>query len=202
MRSIKMKKQVLALTFAISTIFCWTAQASRNLPAGATVIVPGSTSGAEIDLAGGVVTDKIIPFKISNSAGTLLFKGSLQNRVVRSASTGELHFYYRIRETQAGLPGQILGLGTQTFKDPPRISTSYRVDGLGTVAPRYASRSSNGARVTIRFPAKGAGTLDAGEESKFMVIKTTAKRYNNLGMTQIVLVSGESATMKTAQPVP
>jgi hypothetical protein len=197
-----MKTQLLALGFAVSAMISIHAEASRNLPAGRTVVIPASSSGAEIDLAGGVVLDKIIPFKISNSAGTLLFKGSLQNRVVKSASSGELHFYYRIRETQTGLPGQILGFSTQTFKDPARISTSYRVDGLGSVAPRFATRSSNGARVTIRFPAKGAGTLDAGEESKFMVIKTMAKHYNNMGLTQIVLVSGESASMKTAQPVP
>lgn len=197
-----MKKQILGFMFVATAIFSMAAQASTNLLPGATVIVPGVTSGAEIDLAGGVIVDKIIPFKIVTPGGVLLFRGNLQNRIVKSASTGELHFYYRIRDTQAGLPGKVLAVTTQSFRVPPMIATSYRVDGLGTVAPRFATRSSNGVQVRFRFPFQGPAMFDAGESSKFFVIKTDGKHYNNLGYTRITLRSGHSVLMRTVQPLP
>lgn len=196
-----MKNLGMSLMFVVTAVFSLAAQASTNLPPGATVAVPGTTSGTEIDLAGGVVIDRLIPFKIVTSAGVLLFRGNLQNRIVRSASSGEFHFYYRIRDTQAGLPGKVLAVTTQSFNHPPMISTSYRVDGLGMVAPRFASRSANGAQIIFRFPTQGPAMLDAGESSKFFVIKTDAKHYNNSGYTRITLHSGQSVLLRTVQPM-
>lgn len=195
-----MKKQVMALVLITAAIFSFTAQASTNLPAGTTVAVPGTSSGVEVDLAGGVILDKLIPFKIVSSSGELLFRGNLQNRIVRSAADGDLHFYYRIRDTEAGLPGKILAVNTQSFRLTPRISTNYRVDGLGMLAPLTASRSSNGAQVMFRFARRGRSVFDAGENSKFFVIKTNSKHYNGFGYTRIILRTGESVILKTLQP--
>jgi hypothetical protein len=195
-----MKKHILSFIFFSTTLIGLAASASVNLPHGATVAVPGATASAEIDLAGGVVVDNLIPFKIVTSGGAVLYQGNLQNRVVRSTSTGQLHFYYRIRDTAAGLSGKVLGVSTQNFRVPPRIATSYRVDGLGTVAPVSATRSANGAQVIFRFPAQGQGMLIAGQSSKFFELKTTAKNYNKDGLTRITLTTGESVVLKTVQP--
>jgi hypothetical protein len=42
--------------------------------------------------------------------------------------------------------------------------------------------------------------LDAGENSKFFVLKTDAKHYNNFGYTRITLRSGQSVLLRTFQP--
>ncbi|HEY8272539.1 MAG TPA: hypothetical protein VIG33_16720, partial [Pseudobdellovibrionaceae bacterium] len=196
-----MKKQVMTLMCVITSVCSVVVQASTSLLPGTTVIVPGTTLGTEVDLAGGVVINKLVPFKIVTSSGKLLFRGNLQNRIVRSASDGNLHFYYAIRDTEAGLPGKILALTTESFRTTPVISTNYRVDGFGMVAPQTASRSYNGAQVMFRFSHRGPGMFDAGENSKFFVIKTEAKHYNEFGYTRITLRSGQSVLLKTAQPL-
>ncbi|MGZ3742329.1 MAG: hypothetical protein ACXWRA_00600 [Pseudobdellovibrionaceae bacterium] len=195
-----MKKQFITFIFAVSAVFSICARASTDLLPGSTVRLSGTSAEAEIDLAGGVVIDKITPFKILSKTGELLFRGNLQNRIVRSSSDGSLHFYYRIRDTQAGLPGMISAIATQSFRLTSRVSTSYRVDGTGLVVPQYASRSYSGEQVTFRFGLRGPWRFHAGENSKFFMIKTDAKHYNGFGYTRITLRTGQSVLIKTAQP--
>lgn len=195
-----MRKYFASLMFTGSALLSITAGASTSLPPGSAVPVPGATSAAEIDLAGGVILDRLIPFKIVNPGGVVLFRGTLQNRIVRSTATGNLHFYYRIRDTAAGLPGKIAALTTRNFRASPNLATSYRIDGLGTVPPTSASRSADGAQIIFRFGPQAGATLNAGDSSKFFELKTTAKRYNPYGTTRISLLSGHSVILRTAQP--
>jgi len=167
------------------------------LTPGATVPLPSSTAAMEPDLAGVVLLDKLIPFDITSAGGQPLCRGQLQNRVVRSNKTGLLHFYYRIRGTVPNLPGRITTVGTVKFFDALKVA--YRLDGLGTVNPAGASRSSAGELVTFDFKPS---VLRCDAESRFFFIKTNAKQFAPGGQTRLVLGTGEVAALETVIPVP
>ena len=178
------------------------AEASVLLPDGAVgVPLPGTTAAAEPDLAGTVLHDELIPFVIRDAAGNTLFGGVLQNRAVRSR-TQLVHFYYRIRDTAPGLPGRIVRVDTVDF--PGTIYVDYRIDGLGTVAPREAGRAGErvkfffAGRPTVVAPAP-LGLL-AGTESRFFFVKGVYYSFGPGGSTTLVLAAGQQVTLSTVRP--
>jgi len=68
---------------------------------GATVALPGTTAAAQPALAGVVVRDALIPFSVDDGIGHTIFKGTLQDRVVRENGSGTLDFYQTIRADAA-----------------------------------------------------------------------------------------------------
>ncbi len=161
----------------------------------------GATVAAEADLAGTVLYDKLLPFTIRGAGGAVLFVGTLQNRVVRSTRTGTLHFYYRIRDTKAGLNGVVKEVKTYGFQGFSEIAVDWRPDGLGAINPFSAERSAGaGSFITFNFSPTGGTVLVGGEESKFFYIKTAAKRFLLNGRTMVILAGGQIATLQTAVP--
>jgi hypothetical protein len=176
--------------------------ASEFLPAGAgPILLPGTTVAVEADLAGTVIHDKLIPFRIASAAGALLFEGVLQNRVVKGA-TGDLHFYYRIRDTKAGLNGIIRYVTTASYAATPMLSVDWRPDGLGTISPKSVQRSAApGAIIRFEFVNGGPQVLVGGRESKFFYLKTVrASQFKELGSTRIQLVTGQAVSLRTVIP--
>ena len=191
---------IASFLFAVGTSGVGTA--SVFLPAGAgPVVLPGATSAAEADLAGTVISDKMIPFSINNAMGAVLFSGQLQNRVVRSSRNGFLHFYYSIRNTRPGLNGVIRSVFTRTFAATPNVFVDWRPDGLGQINPVTATRTS-GVGDLIRFNFVPSGSaLISGRESKFFFIKTKVANFVAAGQTRIQLTSGEAVVLNTMSPV-
>jgi hypothetical protein len=193
------------LTNLILTFFvCFTsgiASSSVLVPIGAgPIALLGTSSAAEPELAGIVLLDKLIPFSISNAAGDLLFKGELQNRVIKSSSTGLLHFYYSIRKTQEDLNGIVQSVSTKSFALGGTVHADWRVDGLGDVSPIEVSRSGGtGELIRFRFSTAGSA-LTGGLESNFFFLKTKSFRYKRDGQTRIQLRTGESVVLSTASP--
>ena len=179
-----------------------TGLASVALPPGSgpTVMV-GSTSAAEADLGGTVIHDQLIPFKIVGAGGAVLYAGNLQNRVVKSTRTGDLHFYYRVRDTKGGLNGVIDAVRTHGFQQFPKIMADWRPDGLGVIHPHTVERSPGaGAFITFNFPPYGSLIMSSGAESKFFYLKTLAKKFTLNGHTMIHLKTGQMAHLQTAMP--
>jgi hypothetical protein len=195
-------KFILTLGLISSVTVVSTVHASVGLPVGAgPVFLPGSTAALEADLGGPVVSDQVIPFRILNRAGALLFMGQLQNRVVKSSRSGVLHFYYRIRDTKQGLNGIIRSIISKSFVTTPSIQVDWRPDGLGSVNPIEAQRSlRDGSLVQFNFDIADM-VMVGGTESKFFYIKTTAQNFNLKGQTKILLTSGDSVLLNTAAPL-
>lgn len=191
------------LAFSLAALAYQSASsASVALPPGSgpTALV-GTTALGESDLGGTVLYDKLLPFSIRGPGGAILFVGSLQNRVVKSARTGTLHFYYRIRNTKAGLNGIIKEVITNRFNQFPDLMVDWRPDGLGNVNPFSAERSPGaGTQISFSFNPTGSPILVGGEESKFFYIKTKAKKHLLNGRTMIHLTTGEMANLQTAVP--
>jgi len=167
------------------------------LPPGGTVAVPSTTAALEPDLAGVVIHDAVLPFTIKNPAGGMVCAGQLQDRVVRSSKTGLLHFYYRIRATSG--PGAISQLTTAGFPNLA-LRVAYRADGLGTVPPRRAHRTSApGAQVMFTLPDPTVSCAKH-EESRFIFIKTPAKAFRPGGVTRVIATTGAVASVPTVMP--
>jgi hypothetical protein len=167
------------------------------LPSGTSRSVPSTTAAAEPDLAGGVIHDTLVPFTIRTLGGQVVCTGNLQNRVVMSAKTGLLHFYYRIRDTRG--PGAVVRIGTSDFREFT-LGIAYRIDGLGTVPPRVATRSpAPGASVTFTLndPAVSCARR---QESRFIPIKTPVTTFRPGGVTRIIATNGTSASVPTVMP--
>jgi hypothetical protein len=171
--------------------------ASALLPAGSSRKVPPTTTAVEPDLAGLVMLDELIPFTIKNAAGAVMCAGRLQNRVVRSFSTGQLHFYYRIRDTYG--PSAVDRITTRGFGGLP-LRVASRTDGLGTVSPRFAARSSAPGDV-IRFTLiNPVVSCETNVESRFILIKTPATWYKSGGATRIRAATGNGVSVSTVRP--
>ncbi|GIL16930.1 MAG: hypothetical protein BroJett040_06810 [Oligoflexia bacterium] len=194
MKNLKMILSIFILGFVSSF-----AQASQLLTSGAGPIpLPGTAAISESDLAGTVIRDELIPFRIMSPAGALLFQGVLQDRVVKSSADGELHFYRRIRDTKAGLNGIIRSVQIKSFATSPMVYVDWRPDGLGDVAPKTAQRSALPGTV-IQFNFLPA-ILVGGKESKFFYMKTRASNFAVTGLTRIELTTGHAAILRTAEP--
>jgi hypothetical protein len=166
------------------------------LPPGGSLGVPSTTAATEPDLAGVVVHDVLVPFTIRTATGVLC-AGNLQDRVVRSNRTHRLHFYYRIRDTKG--PGAINRIATVSFA-VPMLRVAYRTDGLGTVPPRQASRSGGtGALVTFTFSDPPISCA-RHQESRFVLLKTTATAFATGGTTRILATTGAGASVPTVKP--
>ena len=189
------------LGIVLANVIATSAQAaSIFLPPGGFAPLVGTKSVWEPDLAGTVIRDQLLSFEIRNAAGALLYRARLQDRVVRSAATGKLHLYQRIRDAAPALPGRVTSIRSMDFGGW-NTWVEYRIDGLGNVGPANAVRSpALGTSIAFNMPAPGLG---GGASSLFILRKTTADHWAATGVTIIQLVSGETVVIPgTAMPVP
>ena len=170
------KVQFAAAIAGMATLLAAGAALAQSvlLPPGVNnLAVPSTTAAAEPSLAGLVIHDALLPFTMKTPDGAVLCTGQLQNRVVRS-KTGQLDFYYRIRDT-TGI-GLIWLLHASSFGELP-LRVGFRTDGLGTAPPGLAHRG--GATVTFIFNR----LIQCGQESRFILIRTPALTFGPGGST-------------------
>ena len=134
------------------------------------VALPGTTAAAEPDLAGTVVSDKLVPFAIASP--TAAVSGTLQVRVVRNAA-GKLAYYWKINNS-ASSKGAVDTFSVSSFPKQP-YDANWRKDGLGTVAPS----SVEGAVSIVDFKTWICGfrfkvPVKPGESSRFFFLRSGA----------------------------
>lgn len=157
----------------------------------------GTTAAARPELSGVILLDVLRDFEIRNSANALVFKGKLQNRVMRTID-GTLTFEYRIRNTQPGLSGVINLMVSQEF-DGFATDVDYRLDSLGTVGPNQGTRSVDARQLGFTFASQ---TIPAGTESRFIFIRTNSTAFDPAaGLTMLRTVAGQSTFVPTAAPL-
>lgn len=198
-----MKYSTKFITILSISVLGTLAQASVPLAPGAgPVALPGSTASTIPRLGGTVAHDNLIPFQIMSATGALLYKGVLQDRVIRSSQTQTLHFYSRIRDTTPGLNGIVASVARLNFAPTPMVLVDWRPDGLGTVAPIVASRSAMpGVQIGYNFVGPIQPGLFSGQESRFFYAETRVKNFAITGRTIIRLRTGQSVVLQTATPL-
>lgn len=164
-----------------------------DLPPGGDVALSGLPGGVG---PGTVIYDELNEFTITGGGGALLYRGVLQARVVRLTATGRLAFAYLVRDTQPGLNG-IVDETSHTDFHFVHTFVEYSTTSIGTVVPRRARRSDDGATVTFDFSAE---PIFSGSESKFFEIATNAESFEVSGTTRISLSTGQFVDIVTPRP--
>ncbi|HEX9963721.1 MAG TPA: hypothetical protein VGB04_01915 [Allosphingosinicella sp.] len=130
----------------------------------------GTTAAAEPDLAGTVISDKLIPFTIASAAAPV--SGTLQVRVVKGAA-GKLAFYWKINNS-ASSKGAVDTMSLPGFPKQP-FDSNWRKDGLGTVAPSSVEGAVSiidAKTWTVGFRFKVP--VKPGESSRFFFLRGSA----------------------------
>jgi hypothetical protein len=168
-----------------------------GLSPGTSIPVPALTDAGFPNLGGVVLYDQLIPFTLQAPGGAVQCTGNLQERVVRSNNTGNLDFYYRVRDT-AGV-GAVNKFSTSSFAGLP-LSVGYRTDGLGTVSPQVADRSAApGALITFEFTGQPVSCA-AHQESQFVLISTATTNFVTGGHADIYSTTGVDFPMPAVMP--
>ena len=140
------------------------------LTPGAIASISGTSYNADPALGGTVLQDTLRPFT-ATIAGTAL-TGTIQDRVVRETASGTLDFYTRVWFNEPLKTSQMIlertnyaNLGTDV---------DFRTDGVGTVAPKEAFRSTNGSEIGFGFANV---QMTPSDSTMFMMIRTKATQY-------------------------
>jgi hypothetical protein len=176
------------------------------VPLGATIPVGGTTFAARPELGGVVIRDALIPVNVTDSGGTVLFKGNLQDRVVRENVTGTLDFYQTLR-ADTTMPMRAF------LEDARRINfggvitdMDYRTDGLGNPADHpWTASHPTPALIDFNFGPNHA-VIAPGDMTLFYFCRTNATTYDVNGKTDLSFLSPASglpayALLTTAEPI-
>lgn len=135
----------------------------------------GTTLAARPELATTNVTTRIRPFSY-RSAGVVM-RGTVQDEVSRENTSGKLEFYTHLT-VDPGSTGRITMLRRSGFQPAgSAVDADWRIDGLGGVSPAGAERTPDGRYVSFNFP----GGIGAGQSSRFIFIRTDARRHRGEG---------------------
>jgi hypothetical protein len=177
------------------------------LAPGATAALTGTTAAAQPELAGVVIRDALIPFSVNDAVGHTIFKGKLQDRVVRENVAGTLDFYQTIRADPGFATPAILEYVTRANFGGFITAPEFRTDGIGNpaIAPEQAARSGDGKALRYNFHFD---TVNPGDTSLFYFAKTNSTKFDVKGVTAIAFgqgpISGSgngSVKVTTAEPV-
>jgi hypothetical protein len=143
----------------------------------------GTRASANPDLAGTVQADSLRPFEIRDRVGTVILRGSLQDRVVRSNNTGTLIFAPRLRSLTAPAgDAWITAVRVSGFGDV-YTDVDFRLDGSGQVGPGAVSRSAGaGADLLLDHDPQ---IILPPDEQRFPSILTDAEHYAPVGRVTI-----------------
>jgi hypothetical protein len=173
-----------------------------SLPPGGLTFLSGTTVVEHPELAGTALEDSLIPFTITNASGTLVYRGTIQNRVVWSNILGTLIFSYRIRDTDATLGGSVIGVSRTGFRQGTTFfntEVDFRLDGLGSIGPSGASRNGSGNQIDFAF---ANNPVTAGAESFFVEVMTNATHYDAVGSLTVYTSDGsDSGPLTVFAPV-
>ncbi len=176
---------------------------AASLPPGSIAPLSGTTVSDRPELAGVVLEDALIPFTITDPSSTLIYQGTIQNRVVMSNTLGTLIFEFRIRDTDATLGGSLIGVSRTGFRNGTTLfatDVDFSLDGLGTIGPPGASRNGGGNQIDFAF---AGNPVTPGAESYFVEALTDSIHYDAVGTLTLYTSDGsDSGPLTVFAPVP
>jgi hypothetical protein len=150
-----------------------------NLATNSTPPTTGLTEAQAPNLAGTVVSDRMVPFHLGGPGFSI--SGSIQERVVRETASQTLDFYYSI-SNNAGSSGVINSLRVGDFAGFA-VAAAYRPDSVGTISTVAANREISGNHIVIDMQQ----VIAAGQASHFILLMTNATTSNDKGT---ILIEG------------
>lgn len=184
------KLKTIAAAGAVAAFAGLAAAQPIALVPGAGTGLSGTTVGDAPELAGPIIRDVALPVQVFGAGQVLLYQAVLQDRVVQSALTGELHFYRRLLNTNGSLNGQLSSVQTTGFAGW-ETDVEWRLDGLGDVGPSRAQRSADGNILAFLF----GNPIFAPEETTFFFAATNAEAFDTSGQVAVRLTTGEQVVI-------
>lgn len=134
----------LGMLAVLLSLFAGSLRADLIAP-GATLGLEGTTHEQQPELGGGVLRDEILPFEIRDEEGTVILRGAVQDRVVRSSQRDTLIFGPKIINLELVEEREIwiTGLAVEGYGTGD-LDANYRTDALGDSGPGSATRSVDG----------------------------------------------------------
>jgi hypothetical protein len=198
-------KTRLVLLAALAGVSAVSALFARPARAGVfkQVSIEGTTAADQPALDGTVVHDQTVPFTVTGNAGQTLFKGTIQDQVVRESGTGHLDFIQVIRSDASQAKSAVFDFlrrsGFETFS----TSLGFRTDagGQSNLSPERAYRSNDGSTVQVSFNDK----ITPGGVTRTSFVRTDATAFDLTGQTELSFIGLDhdqaSALVATARPV-
>lgn len=160
-----------------------TLAAAVPLGFGQTVMLNGTTSAMQPELAGPIINDDVqTDFLVVGNNNLFQIGTSLQNRVQRSAVDGTMIFGPRLSTIFNNTSGNFLVDRLELYNfGGYDVDANYRTDGVGDRGPTRASRSADGDTLTFNydFPLVGSNLFqNPQEDSYFLSLKTNATSYS------------------------
>jgi hypothetical protein len=142
-----------------------------NLTTNRVVPALGLTEAQAPNLAGTVISDRVVPFLIG---GPPSVSGQIQERVVQETASGTLDFYYRVMNSGSS-QGEITQLAIQNF-GRATVALAYRPDSLGDSNATQAGRDMTGNDIEVYLES-----IAPGGSSHFILLMTNATASNDQG---------------------
>jgi hypothetical protein len=148
----------------------------------------GMTHAQLPELGGTVLRDAVRQVVFTDrESGRQAASASVQDRVIRSTSTGLLDFNFRVVAFEASEPGLVLThVARGPFPSPP-VDVDYRLDGVGEIGPASASWPASSSDVQFAFLPPGQ--ITPGKQSRFVYVRSDASEFVDTGVMALGLSS-------------
>jgi hypothetical protein len=172
-----------------------------NLATNSTTPTNALTQAQAPNLAGTVISDRVVPFQITGSSfgESFSISGSVLERVVSEAGAQTLDFYYQITNSPNS-SGVVTSLTIQDF-GRFTAAAAFRPDSSGTTPAQNASRDVSGSTIQINLQP-----VLSGSSSQLILLMTNALGSNDQGtmtinglITSAMFLAG-STQIATDQP--
>ncbi len=185
-------KLVSIVALGMSCLFALSASYAVSVVPGSTVALSGTTFATNPDLGGVVIRDQLIPFQVTDTLGTVILTGNVQDRVVRSTNTGNLIFSPRLRDlTNPTGSAWVMSFRMNGF-DSFTTDIDYSTDGLGSVGPNDVNRDVTGSTLTYGYdPA----LIVPPNEGYFLSVLTDATAFDLSGQFTIFVQNDFGASV-------
>ncbi|GMQ84050.1 MAG: hypothetical protein BMS9Abin06_0802 [Gammaproteobacteria bacterium] len=177
-------KLVGMVVLGVSCLFALSASYAVSVVPGSTVALSGTTYTANPDLGGAIIRDQLIPFQVTDTLGTVILSGNVQDRVVRSTNTGNLIFAPRLRDlTNPANVAWVMGFQMNGF-DGFTTDIDYRTDGQGDIGPKNVDRDLTGSALTYGY-GYDTTLIVPPDEGYFLSVLTDATAFDLSGQFTI-----------------
>lgn len=189
----------LAGVSAVSVFFARPARGGVFKP----VSIEGTTAADQPALDGTVVHDQTVPFTVTGTGGQTLFKGTIQDQVVRESGTGHLDFIQVIRADASLAQSAVFDFLRRSGFDGFSKSIGFRTDagGQSNLSPERAYVSNDGSTVQVSFDDK----IAADGVARTSFVRTDATAFDLTGETALAFIGQDhdqaSASVATARPI-
>jgi len=193
----KSRRMYLAAMILGGSVLMASAAKSSPIPVGAaSVVTPGADTFAGLSL----IANESFTTTAYDTSGNAHYTAEVESEVYKDSTTGDLDFAYQV--TNVTTPSEPDSLHTVSLFSFSGFTTDVDyVTGSGQVTYANVSRASllGGFSLSFNYAASNGDGIAPGEATDWIIVKTNATVYNNLGET--TMIDGATGSVTSFEPV-